>query len=208
MLTPFIVIGGIVFGYFTPTEAAVVASIYACLITFIIRRESIKKLANITPTVILTTAKIYYLIAISNILGWILAREKIPELVFTYLLALTTNRVLLLLIILVFLLFVGMWMDAAPAIVILVPILLPIMVQLGIHPIHFSVIFVVVKMVGLLTPPFGLVLFTAVSITNLEIQDLVKELWPFYIAYIFVILVTTFSADLVMFLPRLFRLGV
>lgn len=202
MLTPLIILGGIMSGVFTPTEAAAIAAVYCIIISIFAFHALNWKVAKecIRETVI-GTAKIYFIIGGATVFAWVLSMENIPEMV-ANVLAGINNPWVVLLIINVFLLFWGMWMDTAPSILILVPILLPVIERLGIHPIHFGMIFLFNLMIGMLTPPFGMVLFSTLTVCKATMKGLLRELVPFLIACFVLLALITFVPEISLFLPR------
>ncbi|MDI3548725.1 MAG: hypothetical protein PWR10_2377 [Halanaerobiales bacterium] len=207
LLTPIIILGGILAGIFTPTEAAAVSVLYALILTvFAYRAFSLKNLKEILVTTIISTSKIYLIIGTASIFAWILAMENIPTMAANYLSAFSDNQVIALIIINLFLLFWGMWMDTAPSIMVLMPLLLPIASRIGIHPTHLGVIVIVNLMIGLLTPPFGMALFSAQAVSNVTLKGLLKELWPFLVGHLVILALITFVPEISLFLPRLFGL--
>ncbi|MFZ7133167.1 MAG: TRAP transporter large permease [Eubacteriales bacterium] len=207
LLTPLIILGGILGGIFTPTEAAAVAVLYAFVITILskvkLNKEELMELFKVT---ILSTAKIYLIIGAASVFAWILAIENIPVLIADFLSSFSSNVYVTLFIINIFLLFWGMWMDTAPSIMILMPLLYPIATRIGIHPTHFGVIVLVNLMIGLLTPPFGMALFSAQAIGKVSLKNLLRELKPFLIADFIVLGLVTFVPEISLYLPRLFGL--
>jgi tripartite ATP-independent transporter DctM subunit len=207
LLTPVIILGGILFGIFTPTEAAGVAVLYSVIIIFLGKNKlSFKEIRNILINTVISSAKIYFIIGMASVFAWVLAIENIPTLIAGFITGFSSNKYVILLIINLFLLFWGMWMDTAPSIMILMPLLYPITSRVGIHPVQFGVITIVNLMIGLLTPPFGMVLFSSQAIGKVKMSNLLKELWPF-IALDFVILgLITLIPGISLFLPKLFGL--
>ncbi|MGQ1891879.1 TRAP transporter large permease [Thermophagus sp. OGC60D27] len=200
-----VVIGGIIAGLFTATEAAAIAVIYSLVLALIYKEVSIKHLPNIIISTIRTTGMVMLLIAASIGLSWVMSFENIPQTVSSGLLSLSSDPFIILIIINLILLFVGIFMDMTPAVLIFTPIFLPIVTaQLGLDPIHFGIIMILNLNVGLCTPPVGSVLFIGCSVANLKIQDLVKPLIPFYIAMIAVLLLVTFFPGISLWFPRLF----
>jgi tripartite ATP-independent transporter DctM subunit len=204
VLMPAILIGGIMTGVFTPTEASAVAVAYAMLLAFIVYRNlSPKALLRIGMRVARDTASIFLLIGTAGIFGWILAVAHLPQQLSDLIRGASLPPVLLLLAINILLLFWGMVMDAAPAILILGPILTPIATQAGVHPIHFGVIMVFNLMLGLMTPPYGLCLFAGASIARIPIGEVVKELVPYIAVSVFTLFIVTYVPALVLTIPRL-----
>ena len=204
ILMPLILMGGIFFGIFTPTEAAAVAVAYSILIgIFLYKNLKLKALYKIGKKVARDSAAIFFLIGTAGIFGWILAMAEIPTLVAGWISSHGTSPYLLLFFINIILLFWGMIMDAAPAILIFGPILTPMVEAVGINPIHFGVVMVFNLMIGLMTPPYGLCLFSATAICKSSIGDIAKEIVPFILISVAVLFFITYFPGIVMFLPNL-----
>jgi tripartite ATP-independent transporter DctM subunit len=208
LITPVIVIGGMLGGVFTPTEAAAIASTYAIFLTFVVRKTPLKELKQITYNVVISTSKVYFIIGICSVFSWILTIEQVPQLVMGPLMSISDNKYIILLILNLILLFWGMWLDIGPAILILSPIFFPIIRNLGMSPVHFGVIMVVNLMIGLSTPPFGLGLFAVMAVSKVEYKKLIKELIPFYLGLLIVLLLINIFPELVLFIPRFFGIRV
>ena len=199
-----IVIGGIVAGYFTATEASAVAVLYALILALIYREISLKDLPSIILRSVRTTCIVLLLVATSIGMSWIMAYENIPQNVSAGLLNLSSNPVVILLVINFILLFVGVFMDMTPAVLIFTPIFLPVVsAQLGMDPIHFGIIMVLNLCVGLCTPPVGSVLFIGCSIANLKIEKVIKPLLPMFVIMIVVLMLVTYIPSLSLWLPHL-----
>ncbi|EPF32299.1 TRAP transporter, DctM subunit [Treponema maltophilum ATCC 51939] len=204
LIMPLLLMGGIFFGIFTPTEAAAVAVAYSILIGFFVYRNlSLKKLIEIGKRVARDSASIFFLIGTAGIFGWILAMAEIPAMLSAVILRHGTSPYLLLFLINILLLIWGMLMDAAPAILIFGPILTPMVEAMGINTIHFGVLMVFNLMIGLMTPPYGLCLFSATTICKSSIGEITKELIPFIFISVIVLFVITYIPEIVLFLPRL-----
>ena len=200
---PFILMGGIMFGVFTPTEAAAVAVAYSLLLGFVVYRNlSWRGLLRICAMVARDSAAIFLLIGTSGIFGWILAVTQLPQHLTAFIKTTELSPVMFLIVVNIILIFWGMVMDAAPAILILAPILTPIAVQSGINPIHFGIMMVINLMIGLMTPPYGMCLFAGAAIARLPIGEVIKDLIPFIIVSILLLLFITFVPETVLFLPR------
>jgi len=199
-----VVIGGIVAGVFTATEAAAVAVAYALVLAFVYREIGVRDLPQILLDSSATTAIVALLIATSMGMSWILAYENIPQGVSATLVALTDNPILILLIINVILLAVGTFMDMTPAILIFTPIFLPIAIDLGIDPIHFGIIMVLNLCIGLCTPPVGSVLFVGCGVAGTSITQVIRPLLPLFIAMIVGLFIVTYFPGLSLWLPGLF----
>ncbi|HAA47464.1 MAG TPA: C4-dicarboxylate ABC transporter permease [Synergistaceae bacterium] len=204
LLMPVIILGGILSGVFTPTEAAAVAVAYSMFIGFFVFRSlSVKDLWPIFLKMARTTGVVFLVIAAASILGWVLTMEQIPEKVATLMLSISTNKWIIMGMILVLLLFVGMFMDIAAALIILGPILHPLAVDIGFDPLHFGIIMVLALNIALMTPPVGACLFVACGISRLTIEQLSREIFPFIIMVVIALLIVTFIPGISLFLPRL-----
>jgi C4-dicarboxylate transporter DctM subunit len=210
LLMPIIILGGILGGIFTPTEASAVAILYGffLIIAYQGKNIKIKLVLEIIKRAGILSATILMLAAASNVFGWILAVENIPQKLNNILFSITENPYGIMLMINIFLLFWGMFMDSLPAILILIPVLLPLAETLGIHPIHFGVIATLNLMVGLITPPYGAALFTGCVISDLPMEKIVKETIPFIAISIVILLIITYIPITVMWLPSLFGLDI
>ena len=197
-----IVIGGIVAGYFTATEASAIAVLYSLILAFIYRQVSFKNLPDIILRSVKTTAIVMLLVATCLGLSWIMAYENIPQNVSRGLLSLTSNPFMILLIINMLLLFVGVFMDMTPAVLIFTPIFLPIVTSMGVDPIHFGIIMVLNLSVGLCTPPVGSVLFIGCSVAGLGIDKVIKPLIPMFLAMVLVLLLVTYLPEISLWLPQ------
>ena len=199
-----IVIGGIVAGFFTATEASAVAVLYALILALLYKEITVKDLPAIILKSVRTTCIVLLLVATSIGMSWIMSYENIPQNVSSGLLGLSDNPIVILLVINFILLFVGIFMDMTPAVLIFTPIFLPIVTaQLGMNPIHFGIIMVLNLCVGICTPPVGSVLFIGCSVANLKIEQVIKPLLPMFIIMIVVLMLVTFIPSLSLWLPNL-----
>jgi len=206
LLMVVIILWGILGGYFTPTEAAVVVVFYAFIVgKFVYKELDLKEVPGIMMDTLRTTASILILVALANTFGWILVAEGVPILVADVILSITENPILITLLMILLLLIVGMFMETIAAIVILFPVLLPIADSIGMDPIHFSIIMVLALMIGLSTPPVGVCLFVASQFANVKIMTTVKELVPYFVISIIVLIIVAFVPSLSLFLPSLFE---
>lgn len=203
----FLVIGGILGGIFTATEAGVIAVLYSLLLSVGIYKEvKVKELKNILLKSAETTAVVMLLIAASSAMSWILSYTNIPQDLSTAMLGLSDNPIIILLMINVILLMVGTFMDMTPAVLIFTPIFLPIATSLGIEPTQFGIMMVLNLCIGLCTPPVGSVLFVGCGIAKTSIQQIVKPILPMYAAMISVLILVTFVPAVSLWLPSLFDL--
>ena len=204
LLTPVIIIGGIVGGVFTPTEAASVAAIYALILSvFILKTLKPRELPHIFLRAAIASGAILLVVGTATAFAWAATLSQIPTMLSGLLFSITEDPHLLLFLINVLLLIVGMFLDAGPAILILGPILAPTMVSLGIDPLHFAIIMCVNLTVGLATPPMGLILFVASSLTRLSVEVIAREMLPFLLVEIGIIFLITYIPEITMTLPRL-----
>ncbi len=207
LLLLIIVVGGIIAGYFTATEASAVAVLYSLILALIYREMKVKDLPDVILRSVKTTAIVLLLVGTSIGLSWIMAYENIPQNVSAGLLSISKSPFVILLIINLILLFVGVFMDMTPAVLIFTPIFLPVVQnQLGLDPIHFGIIMVLNLSVGLCTPPVGSVLFIGCSVADVKIEKVIKPLLPMFIAMVVVLLLVTYIPDISLWLPRLFGL--
>lgn len=202
-----LVIGGIVAGFFTATEASVITVIYALILSVGVYREvKLPQLPEIFIKAVETTAIVMLLIAASTALSWMLSYENIPQSISSALLNLSDNPFVILLTINLLLLLVGVFMDMTPAVLIFTPIFLPVVMELGMSPLHFGVMIVLNLCIGLCTPPVGSVLFVGCSIAKTSIAKLVKPLIPMYVAMFVVLMLVTYVPAISEYLPTAFGL--
>jgi len=204
LIMPLILIGGIVLGIFTPTEAAAVAVLYALIVGFVIYRKlTVRKLLRQLYETALLTGAILMILGFAHLFGWILAAEDVPGTVARAITGLTQNRILVLLMINVLLLVVGTFMETLASVILLTPILLPLAESLGIDPIHFGIIMVVNLNIGLATPPLGVCLVVAAPLAETTIERIAQAAVPFLLVMVGVLLLITYIPELVMVVPNL-----
>lgn len=202
-----LVIGGIISGAFTATEAGAIAVLYSFVLAVGIYREvKLSELGNILLKSTETTAIVLALIATSAAMSWILSYENIPQTVSQGLLTLSDNPLLILLLINIILLIVGAFMDMTPAVLIFTPIFLPVAIELGMSPLHFGIMLILNLSIGLVSPPVGSVLFVACAIAKVRLEQLMKPLLPMYAVMIVVLLFVTYIPAISEWLPALFGL--
>ncbi|MFH2113412.1 MAG: TRAP transporter large permease subunit, partial [Spirochaetota bacterium] len=204
LLMPIIILGGILSGTFTPTEAAAVAVLYAVVIGFLVLKSL--KLGDLAPMLTKTariTGVVFLIIGTASILSWVLAINQVPQAIAAFLLETTGNPKLILLMIIILMLIVGMFMDIAAALIILGPILHPIAVGIGMDPIHFGIVMVLSLNIALMTPPVGACLFVACSISKLKLSQLSKAIWPFIVVEVIALFLVAYIPQISLFLPRL-----
>ena len=203
LMMPVIILVGILGGVFTPTEAAAVAVAYGLIVGFAGRWLHWRSLGKVFSGTIITSAMIMLIIACARLMGWMLVIENIPQRTGEFLLALTTNRYVYLLIVNLFLFVVGMFMDPGVAIIVLGPILEPVAVKLGVHPLHFAIVMVTNLAIAQLTPPVGYVLYVASSVAGISLDRLVRAVWPFILVEAGVCFLITYVPILPMSVPKL-----
>jgi len=202
---PVLIMGGILSGMFTPTEAAGVAVVYAAVVGgFIYRQLTLKSLPDVLLKAGLESGMVMMLIALSEPFAWIVAVDQVPQLVIEWLSNLTTSPYLILLLINLFLLILGIPLETAPALVIVTPVLAPIAASLGIDPVHIGVVICLNLVLGLITPPVGAVLFAVCGITTLSMDRLAKAIWKPFIVALVVLALVTYLPWLSTFLPKTF----
>ena len=201
-----IIVGGIVKGIFTATEAAAVAVLYALILGFSYQTITRRDLPQILLASAKTTAIVMFLICTSMAMSWVFSFESIPQLMTGFLLEEVSHPFLIFLIINMTLLVVGTFMDITPAILIFTPIFLPVVTSLGMDPVHFGIILVLNLCIGLCTPPVGTILFVGAGVAQISVSKVIKPLLPFLLAMIAVLMLVTLFEDISLFLPRLFGL--
>ncbi|WP_371170735.1 TRAP transporter large permease [Aliiroseovarius sp. 2305UL8-7] len=202
--TPIIILGGILVGVFTPTEASAVAVAYALIVAFfILRSMSLSDLPGILMRAALSSSTVLLLVGAAVAFKTVVSLSHAPETMAGFILGLSDNPLVLLFLINMLLFVVGMFLDAGPAIIILGPILGPIFVDLGVHPVHFAIIMSVNLTVGLATPPMGLVLFVASSVSGEKVEAISRAILPFLLVEVVVIFLITYVPAISMTIPRL-----
>lgn len=204
LLMPIIILGGILSGIFTPTEAAAVAVAYALVVGFFVLKSL--KLSDLPPMFINTakiTGIVFLIIGTASIVSWVLAINQVPQAIADYLLSITGNPHIVLLLIIILMLVVGMFMDIAAALIILGPILHPIAVSMGMSPIHFGIIMVLSLNIALMTPPVGACLFVVCSITKLKLGEISRAIVPFIVVEVITLFIIAYVPVLSTFIPNL-----
>ncbi|MFN5560427.1 MAG: TRAP transporter large permease [Opitutaceae bacterium] len=203
----FVVMGGIILGWFTPTEASAVAVLYTFILAVLVYREvKWRDLPRLVTDSAATTAVVLLLIGASMGLSWVMSSANLPQAVTSLLLGLTEDKLLLLLLINVLLLLVGTFMDMTPAVLIFTPILLPVVQKFGMDPIHFGLMLIFNLCIGLCTPPVGSVLFVGCSVARTTLRNVLRPLLPFFAAMVIVLLLVTYVPALSLWLPSVLGL--
>jgi len=204
LLMPIIILGGIWGGFFTPTEAAFVSIVYAFLISFFVFKTiKVKDIPGLLLDTIRLTAPAIILVAGASIFAWIMIYERVDKLFIDLVFSITENPYIILLIINAILFFLGMFIDVTSAIMLVMPILYPLSMEIGIHPIHLGIIVVLNLMIGLMTPPVGGLIYILSSVTKIPSHKITTMVMPWIIPLVFVLFLVTFIPDIVLFLPRL-----
>jgi tripartite ATP-independent transporter DctM subunit len=200
-----IVIGGIVGGLFTATEASAIAVLYSVVLGFVYKEIKFNDIPKILLDSAKTSAVVMLLIAASMGMSWIMSYENIPQNLSDFLLNISDNKIIILFIINILLLFVGIFMDITPAVLIFTPIFLPVVKTLGIDPIQFGIMMVLNLCIGLCTPPVGSVLFVGIGIAKTSIEKVIRPLLPMFFAMILALILITFIPQITLWLPRIFN---
>ncbi len=204
VLTPVIIIGGMVSGIFTPTEASVGATVYALILTMFIYKEvKLKDLPKILWETLESSVRVLFIISAAGIFGWLLIHQRVPETVIKGLLSLSGNPWIVLLIINIILLILGCFMEGISVLLLTIPVFVPVITKLGIDPVHFGLIMTLNSMIGLLTPPVGMVLYTMSSISRIPVWDLAHELRWHMVALMVVLGLVTQVPGFTTFVPNL-----
>lgn len=192
LLLPIIIIGGIRIGIFTPTEAGSVAVVYAFLLGLLYREMKLKDIVEGIKETALTTATIMLIVGAASAFAWVLTKEQIPQQLTELMVGAIHNKWVFLMVVNIFLLIVGMFIEGNAALIVLVPLLHPIALAYGIDPIHFSMVFIFNITLGAVTPPMGMLMFVTCGITGCEIRDYLKESIPFYVMLFICLMLLTF----------------
>jgi len=206
LLMPLIVLGGIYGGIFTPTEAAVVAVFYSLLLGLLVFRSlTLVKLMESLLSTLLSPVVILLIISTASVFGWVLTANRIPDMIAQSLIALSDNPYVFLLVVNIFLLVVGMFIETGAAIILIAPILTPVALKMGIDPIHFGIVIIVNLAVGMTTPPVGVNLFVACQVAGLRIEKIMKSMLPFYFILLCNMLLITYLPQLSLWLPSVMK---
>ncbi len=196
-----VVIGGILAGIFTPTEASCIAVVYALVLAFLYKAIVVRDLPGILLDAGRTTAIVMFLVAVSAVMSWVMSFARIPQLVTEAMFTVSTNPYVLIVLIAALLLAIGCFMDPTPAVLIFAPIFLPVVTAFGMDPIHFGIFMVLALSIGTITPPVGPVLFVGARVANISIEAVVRRMLPFFVALVILLLVVALTPALSMWLP-------
>jgi len=205
LLMPVIIMGGILGGIFTPTEAAAIACLYAFLVGFFVFKTlEIRTLPKLLHNTVVTTAMVFLIFCMGQVLVALLTINQVPQKITEFMLSLSANPLFFLFLVNILLLIVGCFIESGVAIIVLVPILAPVALKLGIDPLHFATVVVVNLCLGLLTPPMGVVLFVVCGIAKISLEEITKAVWPFMLAILTVLFLITYIPSLTLVIPRYF----
>ncbi|MGF0115490.1 TRAP transporter large permease [Promicromonospora sp. Marseille-Q5078] len=202
-----VVIGGILAGIFTPTEASCIAVLYSGVLAFVYRNVKVRDLSGILLETVRTTSVVMFLVGVSAVMSWVMSFAQIPQLVTDGLLAVSTNPYVLLLLIILLLLVIGCFMDPTPAVLIFAPIFLPVVTAFGMDPIHFGIFMVMALSIGTITPPVGPVLFVGARVSGMSIESVMRRMLPFFAALVALLVVVAMTPALSLWLPGLLGLS-
>ena len=203
MMAPIILVGGILGGIFTPTEAGVVVVIYVLLMGMVYLRFDWRGIYGAMLQTVRTSAATLFIIATSMIFGWIITIQQVPDQVTQLLATYIDSKSLVILFIILVLLTLGAFMEVIAALILMVPTFLVLGDHYGLDPIHLGLITVLTMMIGTITPPVGLVLYTVMSVARMPMETLVKAIWPFYLALVVAVLLVAFVPEIALWLPNL-----
>ena len=203
LLTPVIIVGGIVFGVFTPTEAAIAAVAYTTVVgAFVFRSLNLRRMLDALTATIETTAAVLMIVASAALFAWVLTANQVADGIADGLLAMTTDKTAVLLMIMVIVFAIGFFMETVAAITILAPLVLPVALSVGIDPVHLGIVFVLNLMIGLLTPPVGMVLYVLAKVSRTPFEECVRATLPFLVPLVGVLLLLVFVPDIALWLPN------
>ncbi|WP_100407499.1 TRAP transporter large permease [Bacillus solitudinis] len=202
ILLPVIIIGGIRFGIFSPTEAGAIAVLYALFLGLLVfRKLKFSELIQALIETVYTAASILIIIAAGSAFAWILTLEQVPQKLTEFVTSFVSNPYMFLLVVMIFLLIVGMFIEGNVALIILTPLFMPMLMQYGIDPVHFGIFFILCLSIGTITPPLGTIMFTTCAITGAKIEEFMKEILPFYLVLIIAAIIVAFFPAISMWLP-------
>lgn len=206
LVTPVLLVAGMLLGFFTPTEAASITVVYVVLITaFVYRTLTLQHLLYAAYETAKSTSAILVIVSVAALFGWIMAIEQIPQMFTRGLLSFSTDPLVLLLVVNVILIVVGMFLDSTTATLLVIPIIAVPLHQAGVDPVHLGIVAIFNLMIGLLTPPMGLALFLISDIAKVSMRDVLRELIPFYVPLLLTLAIITFLPELTLWLPKMIR---
>ena len=205
LIAPAIILVGMFSGSFSPTEAGVVAVVYSMIVGFVYRELRVSDLPRILKDSVISTAQVMFITAAAALLSWTLTFTKIPLVISQGILSFTTNKFVFLLIVDIFLLVLGCFIESMAGILIIMPIMVPIAAKMGVNLVHFGILSCLDMMIGAVTPPMGNCIFITCSISDTKFEQVVKKIWPFIIAHVVTLILVTFLEPISMWLPNLLR---
>jgi tripartite ATP-independent transporter DctM subunit len=205
LLAPGIIVGGILLGIFTPTEAGGVAVVYTVILGIYYRELTVSGMITALQKTFLSTATVLFLIAGGSVFAWLIALAKLPEHFAELLFTISSNKYVILMMINIFLLIQGFFMSATAGVVIVAPMLLQVAQTIGVDPIHLGVFLIINLMIGIITPPVGMVLFTVSEVAEIKVEEVIRAIFPFYLPLVITLLLVTYFPQLVMFLPNMIK---
>lgn len=204
LLVPFVIVGGVMGGVFTPTESGAVACVIAVAAGFIYRSLNVREIPQMLLRAGMASSAIMFIIACGNIVGWSMAVGKVPQMATDAILSVTTDKNLVIAIMLILMVIIGCLMEATAAMLIFTPVMLSLTTAIGMDPLHFGLIFCVMMVIALITPPVGMTLFVTANISGIELTKIAKAVLPFCVAAIGVVVLLSYVPEIVLFLPRVF----
>ena len=206
LMTPILLVGGMLSGFFTPTEASGICVVYILLIGLLVYRDmNLSFIAEAAVATVRTTAAVLIIVAVAAMFGWILAVEQVPQQYAAWIRGVTSDPLMLLIIVNIIFFIAGMFVDSTTATILLVPIVAPPLVALGVDPIHLGIVIIFNLMIGTVTPPFGLSLFLLASMTGEKMTTILKEMLPFYVPLLATLAILVTMPALVLYIPNMFR---
>ena len=205
LLAPGIIVGGILLGIFTPTEAGGVAVVYTVILGIYYRELTVSGMITALQKTFLSTATVLFLIAGGSVFAWLIALAKLPEHFAELLFTISSNKYVILMMINIFLLIQGFFMSATAGVVIVATMLLQVAQTIGVDPIHLGVFLIINLMIGIITPPVGMVLFTVSEVAEIKVEEVIRAIFPFYLPLVITLLLVTYFPQLVMFLPNMIK---
>jgi len=203
LMTPVVILGGIIGGVFTPTEAAMIAVIYSLVLSFAYKEIGIRDIPRLLLETVNSTVSVMLIVSCASLFAWILASAQVPQALASFFLDTLPNKYVALLVINILLFVAGTFMETISAITILTPVLMPVVVNFGIDPVHFGIVMILNLMIGLLTPPVGMVLYVLAGVSKVPFERIARVVTPYIVVLSIVLLIITYVPDLVLFLPNL-----
>ena len=205
MLAPGIIVGGILSGIFTPTEAGGISVLYTVLLGLYYREVTLSRMISALEKTFFATATVLFLIAGGKVFAWLFALAKVPELFSTVLFSISSNKYVILFLVNVFLLIQGCFMSSSAGLIIVTPMLLDLAARIGVDPVHLGVFLCINLLIGITTPPVGMVLFTVAEVANIKVEEVIRSIIPFYLPLVAALMIITYFPQIVMFLPNMLR---